>query len=227
MATVKRRATRPRKRTPSGSILEGLAGRDGRAPISLDHPPPQITGAPPGFLAWVETMRAYGTHGGDGHGKFTPARRAIIVGAIASGGSVDVAARRAGIHGTTLRDWITRGQREVQAQTMHETGKGPDPGPTPYGAFVLEILIAIGYWETELLGIVKAAAVKGDIRAACWLLERVGGKLAAERVEIDMAAGQSATELGDVRARIAEQWASMRARKAALASGEAPGREDE
>lgn len=202
--------------------------RRGPANVDLATTPMDVTGEPDGFAAWVAKLRQHTGHAGAGHGKFTPARRAILVGSIASGGSVEVAARRAGIHATTLRDWIRKGQAELQALTAWEQGRGQDPGPTPYGELILEILMAIGFWETELLGVLKKAAKDGDVKAACWLLERVGGKLGAERIEIDMKPGHGPDDLGDVRARLTEQWAQIRARRTSLENGDGPGeREDE
>ena len=101
-------------------------------------------------------------HRGDAKGGrpslFNEAVADQLVAMLRAGNYVHVAARAAGISGTTFREWLRRGQSEEEADA-------------PFRAFLERIEQARAEGQSRLVALVAKAAID-DWRAASWLLER-------------------------------------------------------
>lgn len=88
--------------------------------------------------------------------KLDETRAEAIEKSIAAGGSRLSAAAAAGVHDSTLREWLQRGAK----------------GEEPYAAFRARIKRAEAEAEQAMVGIVREAALDGTWQAAAWWLER-------------------------------------------------------
>jgi transposase len=80
---------------------------------------------------------------------------------IRAGNWVSVTAEATGVHRSTIYSWVERGEADVDA--------GLD---TIHARFAQAFTKAQAEAQVLLVGMVRAAAVRGDWRAAVWMLER-------------------------------------------------------
>lgn len=94
----------------------------------------------------------------------------IIVTAIRGGHYVEAAAAMAGVHKSTVYDWLKRGKRE-RARVEQNARFRVSQKEAPYVAFSDAVLKAEGEAELRLLNQLQTDS-RGDWRAAAWRLER-------------------------------------------------------
>ena len=124
----------------------------------------------------------------------TPKIQKTIIDAILGGNYMETAAEYAGIHKSTLFDWLAKGR---DAQDGHNIPNGP-----LYADFADAITRARAQVEVRMVGLVQKAAID-NWQAATWYLERTRprtyGRL--DRQEITGAEGQPlAVSVADQRA---------------------------
>lgn len=184
------------------------------------HDPPGTM--PAEFLGWLEHQRR------DLRGprsELVSAQVDVLVAGVAAHGSLQVAAGLAGVDLKTARKWLDRGHADMERRAVAR-GLDQDPGPEgEYERLLREVLAAVAWWSGRLLAIVQREAEAGDVKAAQWLLARVGPKIAAPRVEVDELGGMGGragegSGPEDRRADFLARIAEIRGRKAALESGE-------
>lgn len=89
---------------------------------------------------------------------------------IEAGGSRESAAAAAGIHKSTLTEWLARGRR----------------GEEPYAGFQARVKAADGHAEDAMVRVVREAALDGTWQAAAWWLERCRGKRYALKRDVKL-----------------------------------------
>ena len=89
--------------------------------------------------------------------KFTNKRRAIILDAVASGATYQLAAKAANITARTLEIWRKKGEDEPDSE---------------YAVFLAEFEMAEGRTAVKWLKLIDQAAAGGTWQAAAWKLER-------------------------------------------------------
>lgn len=148
--------------------------------------------APPG--AWVRWRGANPLRRGS---KFTLPTQERVIGVLARTGSMNVAAKVAGVARRTLDKWFDRGRAELEtvAKALEDGVAPEDLQPAPFAEFLLECQRAAGFAQAELVDLVAQSAFAGDWRAAAWLLERMGDKIAAEHVTVDVTPGEIAEQI--------------------------------
>lgn len=106
--------------------------------------PPEANGSPP-----------------PAESKFTEKNRHAILGAVAGGSPLDLAAALAGVRKSTVTDWIYRGMNDEDAGVQSD-----------YAKFAVEIHQALAMPIAEAVKTVTAAVKRGDVQTSRWLLER-------------------------------------------------------
>lgn len=88
-----------------------------------------------------------------------PAKLAKIVELVANGSSINGAARAVGLPMRTVSGWVEAGSAEGRHDPAMEE-------------FALQVRSAEGQTEACAVAVIFDAAKRGDVRAACWFLER-------------------------------------------------------
>jgi hypothetical protein len=103
--------------------------------------------------------------------KFTTATRTAIAAAVRQGLPRMYAAALAGVAERTLKRWVALGRDSIAA-----VDEGARPRLDAYGTFVLALIAAESEARAEVAGVVRRAAMDGDMASARWWLERVDGR---------------------------------------------------
>lgn len=102
--------------------------------------------------------------------KFTEERADKIIRAIRAGNYIETAAALAGVHKSTLYEWMKRGAAEADRLEADPKAK-PLKSELPYLDFSDAVYIALAEAENNDVQAITAAAAE-DWRAAAWRLER-------------------------------------------------------
>ena len=102
--------------------------------------------------------------------KLTPEIQETIVNAVKLGNYIETAAALAGIHKSTLYDWMKRGAREAERLDKTPSAK-PRKKELPYLEFSDALTRALAYAESRDVEMIDKAAIE-DWRASAWRLER-------------------------------------------------------
>lgn len=117
--------------------------------------------------------------------KLTPIVRARLVQALEMGATYELACGFAGIHYSTLRDWMLAGERELDQATQENR----DPAGDFY-EFSEAIKSAEGRAAVKWLLKIEKAATEGNWQAAAWKLERRWPKVYGRTVVEQELSGQ-------------------------------------
>ena len=155
--------------------------------------------------------------------KFTAPRRKAILASLELGAFRYAAAAAAGLGERTLKEWISRGRREVDEAELAELEDRAIPGLTPWGKFYLEVGQAEAVAESTALAVVTGAMVGGEVRdqlkAATWYLERKHPRRWGSGHRLEVTGKDGGPIEVDARKLLGERLARMAARKDASAGG--------
>ena len=123
-------------------------------------------------MAVVVVLLASLMVGGPGWGrpsKLTPEVRELVASFVRDGAALDVAAVVAGVHRSTLFDWMRRGRA---ARDRVEAGERINASERRFVDFLDAIDQARADAEASAVQVVRNAIRREDLRAAQWYLER-------------------------------------------------------